>query len=98
MDHERARVKDLEDKHAQYLVTQLFSWSTCTVITICLQLSTEDEKRNWGEDKVKLLQAQAKAEAAESSTRQEYNELRSEKVYCLVTIVSAVLTSIYPRR
>ncbi len=29
--------------------------------------------------------------------RQEYNELRSEKVCCLVTIVSTVLTWIIPK-
>jgi len=52
----------------------------------------QDEKRKLEEDKVQLLQAQAKAEAAESSTRQEHNQLRNEKVCLLVKIVSTLLT------
>jgi hypothetical protein len=43
------------------------------------------------EDKVKLLQVQVKAEAVESLIRQEYDQLRSEKVRYLVTMVSVLL-------
>lgn len=38
-----------------------------------------------------------KAEAAGSSIRHGYNELRSERVCCLVTIVSTILTQITPK-
>lgn len=57
-----------------------------------LTISTQDEKTRLEEGKAQLLQTQAKAEAAESSIRQEYNQLRSEKVYFLVTMMSISLT------
>lgn len=52
----------------------------CALDLLCWQLSTQDEKRRLEGEKVELLQAQAKAEAAELSIRQQYNQLRSEKV------------------
>ena len=54
----------------------------------------QDEKRQLEENKVQLLQAQAKSEAVESSIRQEYDQLRGEKVCCLVAIVCILLTRI----